>query len=135
MRFRDSPLPEILIKVTALLSACGGPLVIYGFLKPRLGVPVAFGICFLPIALMIFGTLFMDIDGIGAFQARFVRLGLAGALLALNMHLYGVYVLATAAARGPDDGLTIVGIIVGIPTSAVYIYLTRRWLSRCGEGD
>ena len=46
-----------LIKIGALISYCGGPLILSDLLKPRLGAPLAFGVTFAPIALWLFGSM------------------------------------------------------------------------------
>jgi len=46
-----------LIKIGALISYCGGPLILSDSLKPRIGTPLAFGATFAPIALLLFGIM------------------------------------------------------------------------------
>jgi len=63
-------------------------------------------------------------------EIRFVRLGLYGALVALVMHLYGVWILATTTVLRADRGLCVVGLTVGIPVAVGYAYSASRWLKR-----
>ena len=133
-----------LIKLGALFSYCGGPLILCDTLKPSLGKFMAFAVTFLPILPMIFGaeSLFDPIpprrvgsrngsileDGTG-WGVRVVQLGLVGALVLLVMHGYGAWILATTLPR-PDQGLYMFGLAVGIPMAGVYAYAAQKWLSR-----
>ena len=138
-----------LIKLGALFSYCGGPLLVCGMLKPRLGNFLAFAVPFVPIVLMIFGAEPLlgpsprrqvvapgsspepvPDDGV-PWGIVFVRLGLIGALLTLMMQSYGAWLLATTPHR-PDHNLYVFGIIVGIPLAGVYASLARKWLNRIG---
>jgi len=130
MRFQGTVFSQILIKVGALFSFCGGPLILCEMLKPRVGTNVAFGVCFLPIALMIFGALCLDDPGVGGTKILLVRLGLIGSLMALAMHGYGAFILAAATARRPDHALYVIGLFIGIPTSIGFAYLAKQWLDR-----
>ncbi|MGH7725697.1 MAG: hypothetical protein ACREOU_09730 [Candidatus Eiseniibacteriota bacterium] len=143
-----------LIKIGALLSYCGGPLILTDMLKLRIGTPLAIALTFAPIVLMIFGveSLFdpsprrrerirsvpsqqgpVPEEGV-RWAVLFVRLGLAGALVTLLLHAYGAWSLATMPAR-PDHGLYVFGIIVGIPLAGWYAYSARRWLSGAGAPE
>jgi hypothetical protein len=135
------------IKIGALACYCGGPLLLSDTLKARYGTPFAFGVTFLPIVLMFFGTdPLMDRAprrGAGDTLARgepvsherldwgtlFVRLGLVGALVTLGMHGYGAWALATMPRR-PDHYLYLVGMIVGIPLAGAFVVAAKRWLRR-----
>ena len=44
------------VKIGALACYCGGPLLLSDVLKARYGTPFSFGVTFLPILLMFFGT-------------------------------------------------------------------------------
>jgi cell division protein FtsW (lipid II flippase) len=142
---------QVLIKLGALFSYCGGPLIVCEMLKPRLGMFLAFAVPFVPILLMIFGaeSLFdpspqrqgvapgrlryeSDSDDWLRWEILSVRLGLIGALLTLMMHAYGAWSLATTPPR-PDHGLYVFGIVVGIPLAGVYAHAARRWLNRAGS--
>jgi hypothetical protein len=122
-------LREGVIKIAALLSYCGGPLILADVLKPHLGVPVAFGVTFLPIVLMILAA--PSLEGRSwRWDGLFVRPGIYGAWMSLAMHAYGGWILATAAVRSLDFGLYVVGLIVGIPIAIWYVISANRWLSR-----
>ena len=121
---------EWLIKTAALWSYCGGPLILVGVLKPRLGIAVAFGITFLPIVLMILGAPYLAEDRTLRWEGWSVRPGLYGAWMSLTMHAYGAWILATATTRSLDFRLYVSGLAVGIPVAGWYAISATRWLNR-----
>jgi hypothetical protein len=146
---------HLLVKLGALLSFCGGPLILLEVMKPHLGTEASFGVAFLPIVLMIVGSPSLrredllpeslgkrGMDGTAKipgferpwlWEIRFVRLGFCGALIALVMHLYGAWILATTTVLKADRGLCVVGLTVGIPVAVGYAYSASRWLKRVAE--
>lgn len=132
-----------IVKIGALISYCGGPLILSDSLKPRIGVPLAFGVTFAPIALLLFGIMALaDSPWTGPRAERadpeapshgilMVRLGVVGAVLTLLMHGYGAWTLATTTARA-DSGLNLVGLVVGVPMAGGFLYLARKRLIRVG---
>lgn len=146
---------HLLVKLGALLSFCGGPLILFEVMKPRLGTEASFGVAFLPIVLMIVGspslrgedllpesrrrhgmdggTMTSGIQRPWLWEIRFVRLGSYGAMIALIMHVYGAWILTTTTILRADRGLCVVGLIVGIPVAVGYAYSANRWLKRVTE--
>lgn len=135
------------IKIGALACYCGGPLLLSDVLKVRYGTPFSFGVTFLPILLMFFGTDPL-MDRSSRRHARdflnqgepvshegvdwgvlVMRLGLAGALVVLGMNAYGAWLLTTMPRR-PDHYLYVVGMVVGTPLAGLYAYVAMRWLRR-----
>ena len=135
------------IKIGALACYCGGPLLLSDVLKVRYGTPIAFGVTFLPILLMFFGTdpLMDRTSRRGArdsltqgepvshegvdWGVLVMRLGLAGALVVLGMNAYGAWLLTTMPRR-PDHYLYVVGVVVGTPLAGLYAFAAVRWLRR-----
>lgn len=137
----------LLVKLGALFSFCGGPLILCEMLKPRIGTTMAFVVTFAPILFMIFSadSLFegpwrppatpgsQPKKGV-QWGIVFMHFALAGALVTLLMHAYGAWILASPPPR-PDRGLNLFGLVVGIPIAVAYIYFARRWLERATTPD
>jgi len=119
----------VLVKVTTLLSGCGGPLILYNMLKPRLDDTIAFCVVFAPLGLMLFASMDLVEGEGGIAKTWWVRLQLFGALTVLLMHLWGAIVLATEAVHRADHALYVMGIVIGIPTAAGVAYFSQRRLA------
>lgn len=52
-----------LLHIVALLSYCGGPLLVADLMKPHTGMPLAFVVTFLPVLLMLFGIFALHQSG------------------------------------------------------------------------
>lgn len=123
----ESPSGLLLLKVAALFSYCGGPLLFSSHLKPWLGDMGAFIATFAPIVLVLLGALALrdrDNDRWGVFSIRAGQIGVA--TLAL-VNLAAVFVLWSGPPSA-DAGLNIVGIVVGWLTAAVYGWAAHQHL-------
>jgi len=120
----------LIIRLFALLSACGGPLVVYGLLEPYLQSWLAFAIAFLPIMLMLLGTLSLDDDdGRDRFARVVVYAGLVGVAMLLPANVFAVVELISGGPQIDDDrGLVIAGVVVGVVASVIYVIRAQRWL-------
>lgn len=120
------------LKTAALLSFCGGPLLVTDELKPRLGTGWAMALTFAPIAAMIFGAFPLGVDAEDEpdrLDRACVWAGLGGVVVLLGMDAYAVWKLSVSPARA-DLGLMTVGLCVGLLSSVWYVVLARRFLRR-----
>ena len=82
------------LKIAALFSFCGGPLLVSERLKPHFGSQIAFLVTFVPVGLMLFGALFLE-DDIGDRVARVaVWSGRQALYVVVAMHAYAVWCFA-----------------------------------------
>jgi hypothetical protein len=116
-----------LVKIAALFSFCGGPLLVSAQLKPRFGTRGAFLVTIAPVLVMFIGTMFLE-DGVEDRLARAaVWWGRVGLYVVLAMHAYAIWWFA----RGfhiSEPWLYYTGIVVGLIWSTVYIRAGRRWV-------
>lgn len=121
------------LKAAALLSFCGGPLLIADELKPRVGAGWApLALTFWPIVLMIFGAFPLGVDSEeepDRMDSISVWAGLLGVVVLLVMDAYAMWRLSVIPPRA-DLGLMTVGILVGVLSSIWYVALARRFLRR-----
>jgi hypothetical protein len=120
-----------LLKIAALFSSCGGPLFVFGLLKPRLGVGPAFFIIYLPVALMLIGALCLE-DAPSRWPLAAVRAGRQALYVVLGMHLYALWCFANGV-RVSEQYLYYFGIAVGAVWSIAYLREARRWESSPGR--
>jgi hypothetical protein len=117
---------EAMLKIAALFTYCGGPLLVAGVLKPRLNGTPAFLITFLPVGLMVVGALCLYDDTRSRWSSAAVRAGRLGLYVALGMHAYAVWRFAHGH-HVPDQSLHYLGIAVGVAWSVAYLRAARRW--------
>ena len=117
---------ELLLKLAALFSYCGGPLFVGGLLRRHIDPMAGFLITFLPVALMIVGAFFLDGDTEDRLASSFVRAGRLGCYVTLAMHVYGLGCFANGT-RVPDQSLNYFGIAVGLAWTVFYLRAARRW--------
>jgi hypothetical protein len=118
------------LKISALLSYCGGPLFLSNLLKPRLGIGPAFLITFLPVGLMFIGALSLE-DPRGRWSTFAVGVGRQSLYIVMGMHLYALWALLNGV-RVAEPYLYYSGIVVGGAWSLVYLRAARRWASSVG---
>jgi hypothetical protein len=114
------------LKLSALFSACGGPMVVMDALKPTLGDPLHFVVGFAPVALAVMGAFSLALDEHDAPARFFVAAGLAGVVAVAATNVYAVVRLV----RGPppaDAGLVVLGIVVGTLSGIGYVARYRTW--------
>src|SRR5262245_57009707 len=126
-------LREIVLKVAALFSYCGGPLFIIDLLKPRPDVGT-FVISFLPVGLMVVGALCLHDDTHSRWSHAAVWVGRQSLYVVLGMHAYAVWRFAHGV-RVPDQSLHYLGIAVGVAWSVAYLRASRRWVSSARGGS
>jgi len=119
----------LLFKLALLLSFCGGPMLIADLLKPMIGQLEAFAITFAPLAVTGFCALYLEDDEPGNWGREAALAGLVGVAIVAMMNAFAVWQLATGPERA-DGSLNAFGIVVGIVSSAVYVYLARRRLKQ-----
>jgi hypothetical protein len=122
------------LKIAALFSFCGGPLLVSDRLKPHFGPQVAFLVTFVPVGLMFFGALFLEED-IGDRLARVaVWLGRQALYVVVAMHVYAVWRFANGL-RVSEQYLYYIGIGVGFVWAMLYLYTARRWATPPNHGS
>jgi hypothetical protein len=115
------------VKIAALFSFCGGPLLVSDLLKPRFGTHVAFFVTIAPVLVMLFGALFLEDDVEDRIARAAVWWGRQGLYVVLAMHAYAVW----RFARGlhvSEQWLYYAGIVVGLIWSTAYLRAGRRWV-------
>ena len=116
----------LLLKLGALLSFCGGPLVLADSLKIHLDKNVAFAIAFLPTAALIFGVYSLWRAIHDRWDNLMVLFGTVGAAALIMMNAFAIWELATGPERA-DGGLIKVGIAVGIVFVLFYAYASHKF--------
>jgi hypothetical protein len=116
------------IKISGLLSACGGPMLIMDRLKGRLGTLPAFLIGFLPIALMMVGAFHLTAEAGNRWARRAVDLGRFGMYIMVGM-LYGIW-LILGGLRSPAQPLYYTGIATGFLSAVAYQWAAARMIAR-----
>lgn len=125
-------LRELLLRLAALFSYCGGPLFIADILKRRLGPgPAAFLITFLPVGLMVLGGFSLDDRTRSRWSRTMVWAGRQALFVVLGMHAYAAWFFAHGV-RKPDQGLHYIGILVGVVWSVAYLRESHRWAAASG---
>ena len=125
---------ELLLKLAALFSYCGGPLYVGGVLKLHIDPMAGFLLTFLPVALMVLGA--CSLDGLleDRLAAWAVWAGRQGLYVTLAMHA-GAIVRFLGGVRVADQGLHYFGIAVGLVWTVFYLPAARRWTASRGLAD
>ena len=110
--FRSFPWQVLLLKLAALFSFCGGPLVVADSLKTHMHRDLAFAIAFLPTLGLIFGSWSLW----------------EPAVALVGMNVYAVHELMNGAERA-DGGLIRPGIVVGVVFVAYYAHASHRFFT------
>jgi len=116
------------VKIAALFSFCGGPLLVSGQLKPRFGTHVAFSVTIAPVVVMVIGTLFLEDDVEDRIPRAAVWWGRQGLYVALAMHGCAIWWFAHGL-HVSETWLYYTGIVVGLIWSTVYLRASRRWVA------
>ncbi len=120
-------LNTVFLKIAALFSFCGGPLLISEQLKPRFGTQGAFLVTVAPVLVMLVGALFLE-DGVEDRIARAaVWWGRQALYVVLVMHGYAIWWFARGLVVS-EQWLYYTGIVVGLVWSTVYLRAGRRWV-------
>ena len=126
--FRSFPWQLLLLKLAALFSFCGGPLVVADSLKTQMDKDAAFAIAFVPIVGLIFGAYSLWESLPDRWDNAMVILGALSALALLGMNMFAVLDLIDDPERA-DAGLIKLGIAVGVVTIAWYAYASHRFFA------
>ena len=124
--FQGFPWRTLLLKLAALWSFCGGPLVVVDLLKLHMDKNAAFAIAFLPIVALIFGLYSLLHPIRDRWDKVMVSFGAVGAVALAGMNDIGVSELAYGRARA-DAWLIEVGIAVGTVVIAYYAYASYKF--------
>ena len=117
----------LLLKLAALFSFCGGPLVVADSLSVQLDKDLALVIAFLPSAALIFGVYSLWRAAVRhRWDNVMVLLGAVGAVALIAMDVFAIWALATGPPRA-DAGLIKLGIAVGAVFVAFYGYASTRF--------
>jgi hypothetical protein len=114
------------LKLAAILSFCGGPLVLVEWLEVHIDRNVAFAIGMFPSASLIFGVFSLRDARPDRWDDWMVSLGLIGAAALIAMNIFGLYHLTIEPAH-PDSGLIKFGIAIGLLFSAYYAHASYRF--------
>ena len=120
------PWQLLLLKVSALLSFCGGPLVVAGSLKMHMDKDVALAIAFAPTVALIFGVYSLWYGIHDAWDGVMVSVGGLGAVALLAMNLFAILDLANAPGRA-DAGLIQLGLAVGMVVVGFYAHASYKF--------
>jgi hypothetical protein len=115
------------LKIAALFSFCGGPLLVSDQIKPRFGTHVAFLVTIAPVLVMLFGALFLEDDVEDRIARAAVWLGRQGLYVVLAMHAYAIWWFVHGL-HVSEKWLYYAGIVVGLIWSTVYLRAGRRWV-------
>lgn len=125
----DFPWRLLLLKLSALFSFCGGPLVLADWLKPQMDKQLAFAVAFLPTAALIFGVYSLWSAERDRWDKIMVSFGALGAVTLIGVNIFAAWELVMAPQRA-DAGLIELGIAVGTVFAGYYGYAARRFFGR-----
>jgi hypothetical protein len=115
------------LKIAALFSFCGGPLLVSDQLKHRFGTHIAFPVTIAPVLVMLFGAQFLEDDVEDRIARAAVWWGRQGLYVALAMHAYAIWWFANGR-HVSEQWLYYTGIVIGLIWSTVYLRAGRRWV-------
>src|SRR5262245_14295184 len=111
--FSTFPWRLLLLKLAALFSFCGGPLLLADTLKIHMHKNLAFAITFAPSVALIFGVYSLWEAKPDRWDIAMVLFGAVGAAVLVAMDAFAVVELIGAPDRA-DGGLIRLGIGVGL---------------------
>ena len=124
-----SPWRVVALKVTALVTFCGGPLYFSRVLQVRLGDPWGFSVAFAPVAVLAFVVLSALEDEPSGFVRALLRLGGLAAGAVLAMSAYATAQILSGEVRA-DSGLILFGSAVSVVMALLYARFARRVLDQ-----
>jgi hypothetical protein len=122
------PWPLLLLKLAALFSFCGGPLVLAESLKTHMHKDAAFAIAFAPTVGLIFGVYSLWEAAPDRWDTAMVIFGAFAAAVLVGMNVFAVFELVNGPERA-DGGLVRLGIAVGMVFVAFYAHASRRFFN------
>ena len=118
---------RLIVKILALVTFAGGPMVVVDRLKPAYGDMNSFLLGFSPVAVLVFSAVTVLEDEPTWFTWLWAWIGLVAALVVLAMDGWAAYGLVFGPTRG-DFGLVAFGITVGPVAAAAYGWAARKTL-------
>jgi hypothetical protein len=124
--FSTFPWRLLLLKLAALFSFCGGPLVLADLLKTHMHKDVAFAIAFAPSVALIFGVHSLWEAKPDRWDTAMVLFGAVGAAALVGMNAFAISELIGGRDRA-DEGLISLGIGVGLVFVAFYARASHKF--------
>ena len=124
--FRSFPWQILLLKLAALFSFCGGPLVLADALKTQMDKNLAFAVAFMPTLGLIFGVWSLWEPEPNRWDNAMVIFGALAAAALLGTNVYAVLELMNDPERA-DAGLIRLGIAVGTVFIAYYAHASQKY--------
>jgi len=124
--FSTFPWRLLLLKLAALFSFCGGPLVLADSLKTHVHRDVAFAIAFAPCVALIFGVHSLWEAKPDRWDDAMVLFGAVGAAALVGIDAFAISELIGGRDRA-DEGLIRLGIGIGLAFAAFYAYASRKF--------
>lgn len=115
----------LILKLAALFTFCGGPMILADTLKPEFGQMGGFAVGMAPVAMLLLGGTALADPHRDWFERMSIRAGVMGAIVIVAMNAYGVWVLVANPDRA-DATLNWIGVVVGMATVVAYGVLVRR---------
>jgi len=122
------PWPLLLLKLAALLSFCGGPLVLVDSLKTHMDKDAAFAVAFVPTVGLILGVYSLWEAIPDRWDDAMVLFGALAAAALVGMNVFAIFELIDGPERA-DEGLIRLGIVVGMMFVAFYAHASHKFFS------
>ena len=120
-------LHTLVIKLTSLAAFVGGPLYCCDLLKPRLGDPLNFIVCFAPLALMLLATFAVLENQPTTANRAIAGAGLFGALGLVGMDAFTAIQLLSGVHH-PNEQMIEFGIVAGVAAALAYSVAAFRFI-------
>lgn len=124
---------QLFARILGLASFLGGPLYVADLLKPHLPMPYGFIAAFLPVALLVLGTLTLDDDARERTARTIVVIGLIGVGLLLLENGIAAWQLTQGRSQ-QNLALTLTGIGLGTLASLWYVRAAVRFFRATEPG-
>lgn len=126
------PWQLLLLKLAALFSFCGGPLVLADSLKTQMDKDAAIAIAFVPTVGLIFGVYSLWTPVPDRWDNAMVKFGAFAAVALVGMNVFAVLELINGPERA-DAGLIKLGVTVGAVFVACYADASHRFFARSSQ--
>ena len=117
----------LVVKLTSLAAFVGGPLYCCDLLKPKIGDPANFAVCFAPLAIMLLATFAVLEEPPTRVHRIIAGVGILGALGLVGMDAFAAISLLGGATH-PNAQMIEFGIVAGVAASAAYCVLALRFM-------
>ena len=128
LRHKDMNLRFAAMKLAALLSFCGGPMLAHELTRPHEHPFLAFLLAFLPVGLMAWGAVSLELADFTKLERLYMALGVLGSVATLLLNLFAAWYLL-GHPQTPDYKLYALGIVIGFVSTSLYLFVARRWFS------